>query len=109
MLIAVILNPAAVTFCQLFFYTADVCANHLFRISLASESGDTANSACAPRRRRQHLGRIHQVPSDLLPESSGVCPSVPQPLPSVHPAARSDTFGPVIGSACERTLHNCHK
>lgn len=54
-----------------------------------SESSDTADPACAQRHCRQHLWGIHQVTSDLLPESSGVCPSVPHPFPSVYSAARS--------------------
>lgn len=55
----------------------------------SSESGDTADPACAQRPSGQHLWGIHQITSDLLPESSGICPSVPQPFPSVYSAARS--------------------
>lgn len=57
--------------------------------SLPSESGHPADSAYPQRHCGQHLRRIHQITSDLLPESSGVCPSVAQPFPGVHPAPRS--------------------
>lgn len=67
--------PAKCVFWPPFFYS--------------SESSDTADPACAQRPSGQHLWGIHQITSDLLPESSGVCPSVPQPFPSVYSAVRS--------------------
>lgn len=55
----------------------------------SSEGRNPADTACAQRPGGQHLWGIHQIETDLLPESSGVCPSVPQSFPSVYSAARS--------------------
>lgn len=55
----------------------------------SSEGCNPADTACAQRPSGQHLWGIHQIKTDLLPESPGVCPSVPQSFPSVYSAARS--------------------
>lgn len=60
-------------------------------LSCCSENSAAADPACAQRHREQHLRGIHQITSDLLPESPGVCPSVTQPLPSFYSAARWET------------------
>lgn len=61
-------------------------------VFFSSESGNTADSTCAQRHCRQHLWRIDQITSDLLPESSGVSPSVSKPFPSFYSAARFISF-----------------
>lgn len=70
------------------------CSKKCFFYS--SESSDTSGPACPPRYCGQHLWGIHQIASDLLPESSGVCASVPQPFPGVYSAARSVPLIPSV-------------
>lgn len=84
------------SFCFVTFITLTLChslpcLNYVFWPSVfhSSESCDTADPTCAQRHSGQYLWGIHQIPSDMLSESSGVCPSVPQPFPGVYSAARS--------------------
>lgn len=82
------LNNSQSPFSFFSFWFCGRLSYHLLIFLSSSESGDPADAACAQGHRGQHLRGIHQVASDLLPEPSGVGPSLTQPLPSVHPAAR---------------------